>query len=109
MRWVVVVGTVLAMVGASLWVPVQFQQTRWGYPAGGPSPWLLHRQFEWIGDRDGWGITELPQPPAIQSADRLCTVVAWHVLITEQALILLLGGGLLTWMVRRERRREAAA
>jgi len=102
----VLVGMFLALVAATVWVPVSRQGLIWLLPPtflGGPYEWRLLTDTEpWArlpvaGARDPWNL------------QLVTTHVRWPILIAEHALVLLLGGGLLTWVVRRERRQRAEA
>ena len=108
----VVVGTLLALIAATVWVPIRMT-------VGGTDQsalrdmvsdelrfrpvWRLQREqllpFD-LGGGDGRDLSEQPySEPRIE----------WPIVFFEQALILLFGGGLLTFVVRRERRRKAMA
>ena len=101
MRWDVVGVTVLAMVGAMLWVPT-YHAHRGEYV-----PFLrsegLHETFDGFEYR--WVWERYYSLSGYHGGDYY---VRWPLVFAEQALLLLLGGGLLTWVVRRERRRKAA-
>ena len=100
--------TLVALVGATLWVPMHLRYTI--QPRGYVPP---QAQWEYVEMRSVWngGVFKLEDggPGVTQQWAEYSWEPIWHLLLAEQAIILLLGGGLLTWVVRRERRRQAEA
>ena len=111
----VLVGTLLAMVVATVWVPVKnihYFRSRWQSAGGGFSEesfvtemvevdrWLHRYCF-------AWQLESRSFPPPHEDEFRAKDRIVWPIVFMEQALILLLAGGMLTWTVRRNRRRRA--
>ena len=119
----VLVCTLLALIAASVWVPVAHGSNLITVVNATARNQDRIRVREWESytgqyvDRwcFAWSRTQAPPPtrpyivcpPGAEPLDG--ERVRWPVVFIEQTLILLIGGGLLTWVVRRERRRRAAA
>lgn len=96
----VLVGTLLALVATTLWVPTVSRLQFIGMARSGGSAFPEYRSIRFLSDEGG---------DAGICLDAELVEVYWPIVFIEHAAILLLGSGLLTWVVRRERRRRAEA
>ncbi len=98
----VVVGTLLAVGAASLWVPTVVHHASFMGPPHGHDV----DEWRWITQTHTWDLWFGYPDPVI--APTFIWRIRWLALLAQQIAAVTIGGGLLTFVVRRERRRKAA-